>query len=179
MVIIPDAAVAVNMYETSATVEDQGRVRVAGVPFAPGTQVEVTISPKDEAGPCTSAELSRRPAYEELAKVANTCRTPDWDAHGAQPVSAATVQHARRLIEALPPVYPSPSVGAEPDGHVTLEWYRATNCLLSVSVSPEGMLYYAALLGEEDPRGSCPFAGVVPETILYCIRRVCAHDRPQ
>jgi len=36
----------VNTYETSATVEDQGRVQVAGVPFAAGTQVEVTISPK-------------------------------------------------------------------------------------------------------------------------------------
>ena len=33
-------------FETSATVEEQGRVLVAGVPFAPGTEVEVTISPK-------------------------------------------------------------------------------------------------------------------------------------
>ena len=33
-------------YETSATVEDQGQIRVAGVPFAPGTEVEVTICPK-------------------------------------------------------------------------------------------------------------------------------------
>jgi hypothetical protein len=32
-----------NTFETSATVEEQGRVLVAGVPFAPGTQVEVTI----------------------------------------------------------------------------------------------------------------------------------------
>ena len=32
-------------YQTSATVEDQGRVRVAGVPFKPGTRVEVTITP--------------------------------------------------------------------------------------------------------------------------------------
>jgi hypothetical protein len=35
-----------NIYETSATVQEQGRVLVAGVPFAPGTEVEVTISPK-------------------------------------------------------------------------------------------------------------------------------------
>ena len=35
-----------NSYETTATVEDHGQVRVAGVPFAPGTEVEVTISPK-------------------------------------------------------------------------------------------------------------------------------------
>jgi hypothetical protein len=35
-----------NSYETSATVQEQGRVLVAGVPFAPGTEVEVTINPK-------------------------------------------------------------------------------------------------------------------------------------
>ena len=33
-------------YETSATVEEQGRVQIGGVPFAAGTQVQVTISPK-------------------------------------------------------------------------------------------------------------------------------------
>jgi hypothetical protein len=33
-------------YETSATVEGEGQVRVTGVPFKPGTQVEVTISPQ-------------------------------------------------------------------------------------------------------------------------------------
>jgi hypothetical protein len=33
-----------NTYETSATVEEQGRVLVAGVPIAPGTEVEVTIT---------------------------------------------------------------------------------------------------------------------------------------
>lgn len=31
-------------YETFATVEDQGRVSLTGVPFAPGTEVEITIS---------------------------------------------------------------------------------------------------------------------------------------
>jgi hypothetical protein len=33
-------------YETSAKVEDQGRVQIVGVPFAPGTEVQVTISPQ-------------------------------------------------------------------------------------------------------------------------------------
>jgi hypothetical protein len=35
-----------NSYETSATVGDQGQVRIAGVPFAKGTQVQISISPK-------------------------------------------------------------------------------------------------------------------------------------
>lgn len=34
-----------NTYETSAIVEDQGQVRLAGVPFKPGTPVEVKINP--------------------------------------------------------------------------------------------------------------------------------------
>lgn len=33
-------------YETSTTVQGQGLVSVTGVPFAPGTEVEVTISPR-------------------------------------------------------------------------------------------------------------------------------------
>jgi hypothetical protein len=33
-------------YETSAMVQAEGEVRVRGVPFAPGTEVEVSISPK-------------------------------------------------------------------------------------------------------------------------------------
>lgn len=44
-----------NTYETSGTVQDQGRVLVAGVPFAAGTEVEISISPK------------RRPADEFAA----------------------------------------------------------------------------------------------------------------
>lgn len=32
-----------NIYETSATVEEQGQVRVVGAPFEPGTHVEITI----------------------------------------------------------------------------------------------------------------------------------------
>jgi hypothetical protein len=35
-----------NAYETTATVEDQGQVHLAGVPFGPGTEVAVTIREK-------------------------------------------------------------------------------------------------------------------------------------
>ena len=43
------------VFETSARVEDRGQVRVDGLPFAPGTEVEVTISPKAQ-----SNDLARR-----------------------------------------------------------------------------------------------------------------------
>lgn len=35
-----------NRFETTATVEERGQIRLAGIPFEPGTEVDVTISPK-------------------------------------------------------------------------------------------------------------------------------------
>jgi hypothetical protein len=51
-------------FETSAIVEEQGRVLVAGVPFAPGTEVAITISPKEQT------EDGGKPADEEALAVA-------------------------------------------------------------------------------------------------------------
>lgn len=56
------------VYETAATVEDQGRVRLVGVPFAAGTQVEVTISPKRLAGK-TSAGPEEEPLTAARARM--------------------------------------------------------------------------------------------------------------
>jgi hypothetical protein len=57
-------------YETSATVEEQGRILVAGVPFAPGTEVGITIRPKRQA----EAEVAPSDA-EHLAAARDRMRT--------------------------------------------------------------------------------------------------------
>ncbi len=49
-------------YETSATVDAQGQLRLSGVPFAPGTQVEVTISPKRGSSEAFAAAWQRATA---------------------------------------------------------------------------------------------------------------------
>jgi hypothetical protein len=121
-----------------------------------------------------SASFSKQSAYDQLGEVYETCREADWDGDGTEPIEQDTLRNAYVFIEALPDGYPLPDITAEPDGHLDLEWYRHPRRILSVSVSPEGMLYWAALVGTEDPRGSCPFYGDIPDTILYWIRRVCA-----
>jgi hypothetical protein len=63
-----------NTYETTATVEDQGQVRVVGVPFAPGTSVEVTITPTRNGAGSSSRVDSERAArlLAALDKSTNT-----------------------------------------------------------------------------------------------------------
>jgi hypothetical protein len=111
-------------------------------------------------------------AFEELFVVARECRTPNWDGYGASSIASQTFTHACRFLSALPLGIPAPSVGAEPDGHVTFEWYRSPRWVLSVSVSPEGDLHYAALLGSSKVYGSEPFFGETPSRILELIRQV-------
>lgn len=37
-------------FETAATVGGQGEIHLTGIPFAPGTKVDVTVSPVGETG---------------------------------------------------------------------------------------------------------------------------------
>ena len=51
-----------NTFETSAIVEDRGQIHVAGVPFEPGTRVEVTITPTRNGTELPSMAESERAA---------------------------------------------------------------------------------------------------------------------
>lgn len=109
---------------------------------------------------------------DELSRVAHECGIANWDGYGATPVAQQTYVQARSFLDALPLGMPVPSVGAEPDGHITLEWYRSPRRLLSISVSPEGDLHYAALIGPARAYGTEPFLGEPPPPILDLIHRV-------
>ncbi|MCA6595850.1 MAG: hypothetical protein ACK6BN_10590 [Pseudanabaena sp.] len=119
-----------------------------------------------------SVTLGKRSAYNELVAFWEECKSPNWDGYNAFAVQEATLYKAYLFIHALPLGYPLPSVGAEPDGHLTLEWYRNPRWILSVSISHEGILYYAALFDEESEQGSEDFWGEIPQVILGLINKV-------
>lgn len=120
-----------------------------------------------------SAAFSKQPAYNELVAVWDECKISNWDGYNALPIKEKTLLNTYSFIEALPLGTTLPSIGVEPDGHLTLEWYRHPRWTLSISISPECNLYYAALFGDSVERGSEVFAGQVPQAILELIQRVC------
>lgn len=119
-----------------------------------------------------TAAFSKQPAIDELLTTWAECRTPNWDGYDAYPVKAEALNYAYAFIQALPLGFPLPSVSAEPDGHLALDWFRNPHWTISVSISPEGVLYYAALLGNRDPRGSESFLGEISEWLLNLIKEV-------
>ena len=120
-----------------------------------------------------SLGLLGKGTFHELLEVTQDRSSPNWDGYGAEPVLYDTYLAAFAFLESLPLGSPAPSVGAEPDGHITLEWYHSPRQVLSVSVSADSELNYAALLpGPRRASGKEQFVGDVPATILALIRDV-------
>ena len=111
-------------------------------------------------------------ATEELRGVAEECSSIGWDGHEAAAIEQETIRQAERFLNALPLGMIAPSVGAEPDGHITFEWYQSPRRILSVSISPEGDLHYAALFGHSKTYGTERFFGEIPSDILKLARRI-------
>lgn len=87
-------------------------------------------------------------------------------------IQEEVMETACRFVQALPIGFHLPSITGEPDGHVNFEWYRSPRRLLTVSIAPDSRLHWAALIGTEDPRGSCRFGDRIPKSLLYYIARV-------
>ncbi len=115
---------------------------------------------------------SGKGVFEELSQVFEECREPDWDGYGAQAVREETYDLARQFLAALPLSTPVPSIGAERDGQITVEWYRSTQRNLSVSIAPDRDLHYAALLGAERICGTGTFRARMPQVVSDLIARI-------
>ena len=101
-----------------------------------------------------SAVFGKQAAYSELSQVWNECSVSNWDGEAAIAVSEAAFVNTYLLIRALPLGTALPSVGVEPDGYLTLEWYRHPRWVLSLSIGSEPEIHYAALFGNSNTRGS-------------------------
>ena len=109
-----------------------------------------------------------------LEKAMQQFGQPNWDGYNALPVSEETHWAAERFLRQLPLNVPLPTVGAEPDGDLTLEWYRGPYRTLSVSINAHGAIHFSALLGQTESCGTIEFSDDVSPDILQLIRRVYA-----
>ncbi len=122
-----------------------------------------------------SAIFGRYRLLNELSGVNDDCSDENWDGYGAVPVNQRSYDYAINLIQSMPSEIPDPSVGADPDGELTLEWHRSRWKTLSISVSADGHLHFAALFGNEpngSTSGTIPFFGLFPLELRQLIARV-------
>ena len=128
--------------------------------------------PFQEVSRVAKFDRDSKALLKTLADLAYRCERPGWDEEDAEAITLDTYNVARRFLMALPRDSQLPTINPEPDGQLDFEWYQSPRRLLTVSVCATGTLYWAALIGTEDPRGSCQFVDQFPKTLLYWISQV-------
>lgn len=110
--------------------------------------------------------------HHDLEELARECAAAGWDGYAAAAVAPTTIREANRFLRSLPEGSPRPTLSAEPDGQISVEWHASPKRTLSVSVTPDGDLHYAALIGTSRHFGTVPFLGECPEVIANLIQRI-------
>lgn len=76
------------------------------------------------------------------------------------------------LLNLLPPTMPLPDVVVESNTEIGLDWDEGSRRVVSLTVRDNPMIGFAAFFGAEPLYGRTPFAGEVPQTIRFLLRRL-------
>ena len=109
---------------------------------------------------------------QQLAEVFNECSIKGWDGEQAIPISKEVLIWTIKILRSFPLGIEPPEIGAEPDGAISLEWYRSPDRVISISVNPDGCLYYAAIIGIKRRKGMDTAWFDVSEDLLELISQV-------
>ncbi len=113
-------------------------------------------------------------ALQNLYTAFSEACQPGWDGYGASTASFDGYLKAEKFIRGLPANIPAPEVAVDPDGEISLEWYRSSRSAFSVSIGSEDSLTYAGLFGASRTRGVETFNLGVPKIVLDNLRRLLA-----
>jgi hypothetical protein len=115
-------------------------------------------------------------AFPQLLEVFEECSSEGWDGEQAKAISVEVLQCTIRFLNSFPSDIEIPEVGVEPDGAITLEWYRSSNKVISISINPDGWAYWAALIGTSKRHGADYAMGGVSDDLLKIISQVTGGD---
>ena len=119
-----------------------------------------------------SLGLASKGTFQKLDEIFQECSVVGWDGGEAKPISDEVLYYTKMFLSSLPLGIEAPEISAEPDGAISLEWYRSLRKVLSISINSDGWIYYAALMGASRRHG-VDFALVsISEDLLRLISKV-------
>lgn len=119
-------------------------------------------------------QQDRSEVLEQLYTTFTACREPGWDGYSAAPISYDAYIKAKQFVDTWPANLPLPEVSADPDGEVSLEWYRSPKRVFSVSIGPNDEITYAGICDRNKAHGTETFQTQIPKVVLEHVSRVMA-----
>jgi hypothetical protein len=116
--------------------------------------------------------LVEKGTLQQLYEIFKECSSAGWDGEQAKPISPEVLQNAIRFLFSFPSGIEAPDICAEPDGAITLEWYRSPNKVISISINPDGWVYWAALIGTSRRHGADYAVMGISDDLLKIISQV-------
>ena len=116
--------------------------------------------------------FAARGVFWELEKTFSECGVDGWDGRKAKAITKEVLWNAKTFLESFPWGSESPEIGVEPDGAISLEWYRSPSRIVSISINPGGGVYYAAIIGAKRRHGIDPVSFSVSDDLLNLIGEV-------
>jgi len=110
--------------------------------------------------------------FQQLDEVFEECSSEGWDGERAKAISIEVLRCTKRFLSSFPLGMEAPEVGAEPDGAITLEWYQSPNKVISISINPDGWMYYAALIDTSKRHGADYSLMGISDDLLYLISQI-------
>lgn len=110
--------------------------------------------------------------FQQLDEVFEECSSDGWDGERAKSISGEVLRCTKTFLKSFPLGVEAPEVGAEPDGAITLEWYKSLDRVISISINPGGWLYFAAIIGIKKRNGMDFALFEVSEDLLELISQV-------
>lgn len=104
-------------------------------------------------------------------------QTPNWDGHGAEAITAATLDYARNLMKVMPAVLGAPDAAPAADGTIALEWvpdhhHKLSKLFLDIGPGEEWTAYWKLHDGHFD---TVTHGGFDPKTTKAILKDLFDH----
>ena len=109
---------------------------------------------------------------QRTAEIASIACVRGWDGYDRLPVTFGTYMHAAFFMHTLPEHLPLPELSADPDGAISMEWYRMPDWIFSISIDDTGKLDYSGIFADKKVSGSSFFVEEIDSDIIDYIGRI-------
>lgn len=107
-----------------------------------------------------------------ILEILHECSTEGWDNYGAKPISSGVVHEIFKFVDLLPLDITMPDVVPEPSGDIGLQWQKSKGQILSLTITPEGVISYAYIFGPNEGCGHLQFFDELPKMIANMLQVV-------